>query len=516
MTYARNGKVWRFTGGRALACACAMAAAAALTGCMPGGDDDDNSSQSAAQKFAGPDAGRTQVSRSAKKDALLNINPVEQIGRGIDETVQTVKRAGQQLASVNPVATQHANVAVSLLPDAAPVSIEAGLADFYAALKGLETRKRAKPVTVVHLGDANVAGDQFTGDIRTQLQGRFGQAGRGLMQPAVYPAQGIKFDRGGQWRTVSSIETEGFFGISGVKIVASTPDAWLRLTALEAPFDWAEVTLETGPSFGTAIISVDGEQRQVTTASAKQELTTVRFAKPGRELMVKAKGDSEVRVHSWSAGNNRPGVNYVNLGLAKATALTPERWNPAAVEADLKRLAPSLIVLGFGTNEGFDDKFDAATYEQHLLQVIARLKTAAPEASFIIVGPPDAARMPAFAANLGSGSDTCRPLTAQEITSYERWMRKDDPRLARWFSPPKLQDARASLRRVAANVNAYFWDWSKLMGGPCGIHAWVHAEPPLAAANHVQLTAEGAKRSARSFTAEIMSGYTAYSTAARR
>jgi hypothetical protein len=510
MTQIQNSSKWMLKSSHTVVRICAAAALLTLAGCMPGGDDE--TVPGPKQNFAGGDD--AQVNRSDKKASLLNISPVDHISRGFDETVKTVQRAGEQIAAVQPLGSS--NDAVSSLPDAAPVSIEGSLSNFYSALKALEGRKRTKPVTIVHLGDAFVAGDQFTGDLRTQLQARFGRAGRGLMQPAIYPAQGIKFDRGGQWRAVSSVETEGFFGISGVKIVTSAPDAWLRLTATDVMFDWAEVTLETGPSLGTAIISAGPEQRTVTTASPKQELITVALPVTGRELKVTAKGDGEIRVHSWAAGNNKPGINYVNLGVAKASALTPARWNQAALEADMRRLAPSLIILSFGTSEGFDDRLNIPAYEQRVMQVVDRLKKAAPEASIIVTGPPDGARMPAFASAIGGGTDTCRPLTGQEIASYDKWMHKSDMRLARWFAPPKLQEARASLRRVAANSNAYFWDWSRLMGGACGIHAWVHSEPPLASADHVQLTTEGARRSARTFFTEMMAGYAGYAVTARK
>jgi hypothetical protein len=51
------------------------------------------------------------------------------------------------------------------------------------------------------------------------------------------------------------------------------------------------------------------------------------------------------------------------------------------------------------------------------------------------------------------------------------------------------------------------------MGGTCGIHAWVHSDPPLAAADHVHLTEEGSRRSARLLFRELMAGYDDYDRA---
>ena len=73
---------------------------------------------------------------------------------------------------------------------------------------------------------------------------------------------------------------------------------------------------------------------------------------------------------------------------------------------------------------------------------------------------------------------------------------------------------RQALRRAAAASKAYFWDWSKIMGGTCGVHAWVHSDPPLAANDHIHLTEEGSKRSARLLFRELMTSYDAFDRAA--
>ncbi len=484
-----------------------VAAALSVGGCLPGADSDEGTFKATLGRFTSSETDAPQVNRADKKDALLSMRAVDDLGEGLASTVRSVRRAGEQLVSVERSAPVTGSLGRAL-PEAEAITIDAALFDFYNALRTVEARKRDKPLTIVHFGDDHIASDRFSGDLREQFQSRFGQSGRGMLQPGLFPARGVKFDRGGQWRSSSSVEDSGgIYGATGVKLTAKGSDAWLRLTSADGPFDWVEVTLETGPKQGSAIISIDGEAKVVPTAAPSPDWKKIRLNRPGRELTVRAKGDGEIKVHSWMVGNLRPGVNYVNLGLPRATALTPERWSPSLLAADLKSLEPSLIILTYGTIEGFDDTLNMPAYEQRLLQVIGRMKIAAPEASFLIIGPPDGARMPAFAASQGGGMDACRGLTALEIARYAKWMAKGDMRMARWHAPPKLNGVRTVLRRVAAHVNAYFWDWSKIMGGQCGIHAWVHAEPPLAAGDHVQLTAEGAKRSARTLFNELMGGY---------
>ena len=63
------------------------------------------------------------------------------------------------------------------------------------------------------------------------------------------------------------------------------------------------------------------------------------------------------------------------------------------------------------------------------------------------------------------------------------------------------------MQRSAEAQGALYWDWSRLMGGPCGMHAWAHAKPELALPDHATLTDEGYQRSARALFGELLQGY---------
>ena len=118
--------------------------------------------------------------------------------------------------------------------------------------------------------------------------------------------------------------------------------------------------------------------------------------------MVKPKGDGPITVLSVATGTNGPGIAYSNLGLPGATALTAEKWNPDFAANDLKKLNPDLILIEYGTREGFDDTLDVRQYEERLGVIIDQIKQKAPQASILIAGPPDAARLPGFAGCGGS------------------------------------------------------------------------------------------------------------------
>ncbi len=403
-----------------------------------------------------------------------------------------------------------ATVPVPTIDDIPEVPADVALRHFFEALADLETQREKRAVTILHIGDSHIAADRFSGSLREQFQSRFGDAGRGMLMPSLYLARGVKFDRGGKWKVaLSTGGGEGPFGVTGAKVSASDRSAWIRLTMKDKPFAWCEITLDSGPDNGTVVLGLDGQIKEASTHGDQKGWRNIRLEGGARELLIRPKGDGEVAIHSIAIGSDNPGVRYVNLGLPGATALTPLSWEQSYLQNDLERLNPDLIILSYGTDESLRESLNIPDYEAQVSVAISRLRRIAPQASLIVIGPPDISVMPKFAARTGRASDVCRDLSPSERVNYDAMIEAEDPRLARWHPPRNLTAIRSSLRRLAAAHNAFFWDWSRPMGGACGIHAWVHSKPPLAAKDHVHLTEEGSQRSARLLFRQVISAYDA-------
>jgi hypothetical protein len=466
--------------------------------------DGDSDSEARLAPFATSSL-QNEVNRSGKKDSIsFGFTPLlgQLGGASTSEGQGTEKLARANFGAITNAPEEGSDI-IQPTPNAA-----VALSAFYKALRELQTGNRTKPVTILHLGDSHIASDRFSGDLREHLQARFGSAGRGLMIPGPFKARDVKSEAGGQWTVLSSVNSSAApFGLTGMKVSATSKDAWLRLNSTESPFDWAEITFETGPNFGTAEVSIDGETKTIPCDGKAKEWKSLRQSHPGRELMVRATGDGPITMLSWATGTNRPGIRYSSLPLRRANALTPGAWDSNLLAADMKRIEPDLIIFSYGSEEGMNDNLDPDYYTRSVATNIAYLKQSAPNASVLVVGPPDAARMPRFAVTAGSGANACRPLSSQEAAGYTKLIGEQDQRLARWHPPLRLGQVRAALSRAAAANGSYFWDWSKVMGGACGIHAWVHASPALATSDHMQLTADGSKRSAKALFFDLMSGF---------
>jgi hypothetical protein len=304
------------------------------------------------------------------------------------------------------------------------------LHNFYNALSALAARRRTQPLTILHFGGDRIVDDHFAGTLRDLFTGRFGSAGRGLMMPGLFPVRGMKVDRGGQWTLSNAAgSAEGPFGITGARMTAAHTDAWMRFTSAQSPFDWLEVTFLTGPGFGSAILSVDGNTKLVPTLGAGFNETTIQIPTKSREILIKPRGDGPISVLSVATGTNTPGILYSNLGLPGASATTSAKWTPDLAAGELRRINPDLILLDYGTSEGFDEKLDPRQYEIRLRLVIDQIKQWAPQASILIAGPPDGARLPAFAGS--AGTQVCRALNPPEIAAYTGMMERADGASAR-------------------------------------------------------------------------------------
>jgi lysophospholipase L1-like esterase len=132
---------------------------------------------------------------------------------------------------------------------------------------------------------------------------------------------------------------------------------------------------------------------------------------------------------------------------------------------------PDLIVIAYGTNEVTDGDWTVDSYSRMLVGIINRLRSAAPEASFLIIGPPDRSIA-------GAGG---------------------------WASVAKLPTLIEAQRRAAELAGAALWSEYDAMGGGGSMNAWVSRG--LGQFDHVHFTAGGYYRLAALFYRDLMSAY---------
>jgi lysophospholipase L1-like esterase len=362
-----------------------------------------------------------------------------------------------------------------------PVGIEGGakaLARLHAALRRAAAGKgRAR---LVFYGDSHLARDHATGELRRRLQARFGDAGPGFAPIAEpfdnYRHLGLKVAPAGGWTRVRASASAGrteACGVLGVALEASGKALGFVEGARATRFD---LFYYRRPGGGSIEVSLDGgAPRRVSTAGAAIETGFERIrARDGEHrFQVDALGDGPVRLFGASIERSRPGVIVDTLAIPGARARDQLPWDEAVQRAQLRRLAPDLVVLAYGTNELSNERLNVAQYERDLRALVERVQKAAPRASCLLVGPADVPLLQP------DGAWTVRPSEAEVV---------------------------AVQRRVASERGCGYFDLVAFQGGPGSMPRWVAHVPPLARPDHTHFTAEGHQRIAAELERALLEG----------
>mgnify|MGYP003571060784 CR=1 FL=1 len=401
-----------------------------------------------------------------------------------------------------------------------------GLAAFYGALEELESGTRTRAVSILHLGDSHIAADRFSGDLAARFQVRFGDGGRGLFPPAepfpYFARQGYEVSASAGWQIANSqrVEASGPFGLTGIRAQSGSAADFMRLAARAGAFSSFAVDVWGTPEGGSFQLLLNGEEAGVFSTKGRGLIRVALKRGMASRAELRPMGDGPVTVLGWGSAPPASGVLYEAQGIPGARLSVLERWDEDVLRAELEALQPDLIILDYGTNEGFDDALSPVSYKRLLGQKLRRLSEWAPGASLAVIGARSGARLPSY---LKTGAERrtypCVPLALNEKAKYGALLAQESPVLARWHAPPSLSAVRAAQEETAAAEGAFFWNAAAAMavgdGTACAIHDWALAEPALAYPDHVHLTPAGAERLAARFWEALMGPYEAAQCRAR-
>ncbi|MCS6627131.1 hypothetical protein N0B44_29880 [Roseibacterium beibuensis] len=371
-----------------------------------------------------------------------------------------------------------------------------GLNSLFEALAASEAEERAEPVRIVQIGDSHTLGDRITGKVRADLQGRFGHGGRGAL-PAGPPY-------GGYAPFQANMEARGWaVEAAPLHYLASGPVPDFGLAALRGrAVPGAELTIRLEPGAEARRVGVCGWPRgrgdglsidpdndlpwlADLNGSDDDGPACFRFDMPRRatELTLSGVGPGVILDTVWTE-SGEGGVVLSSLGQSGGMLADLASRDDRMVGMTLGALEPSLIVLAYGTNEGFDDGLDPVAYEQLLRAQIARLRRMPPfGVAILILGAPDALR--------GGQTDGCSA---------------DGQRAP----PPSLGLVRDVQRRVAADLGVAFWDWHGRMGGDCSADRLALRTDPYVRGDRVHFTGAGADWIGGVLAADLMAAYDAW------
>lgn len=195
-------------------------------------------------------------------------------------------------------------------------------------------------------------------------------------------------------------------------------------------------------------------------------------------------GDSHVAADWWTGklrrsfyqDFGREFMSYEAKGRNGARATDPLKWDWEAIADGFVDNPPALIVVAYGTNEAGDSDLDLGEYKAQFERLLQHYKEAAPDASLLVIAPPDRAIF----------------------------------RRGQWRTLARLPELIATQREATLNEGAAFWNQFAAIGGAGSSNRWANRTPKLAQKDRVHLTLAGYELIADSLYAELMREYELY------
>jgi lysophospholipase L1-like esterase len=347
---------------------------------------------------------------------------------------------------------------------------------------------------ILQIGDSHTAADLFTGEVRDRLQEKFGAGG--LFLPPGIPKAGvqsaeinIRADDAWTYKAMASTDEPDHFWLSGYTATVTQSGAKVTFTAkTQQAFDAIDVSFLKNNGGGRANILLDGTIVDQVSLDGRPGDPLIRRLMPPdgkvgsfKTLQVVTSSGGPVEFSGVFVDQRKSGVSYLSVGFPGARVTVLKRMAPENLADDMSRIDPDMVVLAFGTNEGFDDNLDIDAYKQTLAGIVGDMLKANPRLKVVIVGPPPAARK----------ENSCTDVRTQ----------CGSPPIAGscWAQPPKLNSVRDAEREVAKAQGAIFWDWSSVLPTACALELGHLGDPAIFGPDRVHMTGTGYRNSADAF-----------------
>jgi lysophospholipase L1-like esterase len=424
-----------------------------------------------------PKKAPSKASKTTGKKKYVSSAAKKSRGSKLKSVAKKIVTAPKTLVTAKARAAAHDYVYENVADGAdIPVENAAALIPFFEQLYRHQRGEMAGPVHILHYGDSHTAADEWTGDLRTRFQEKFGDGGSGFSLAGrpwnSYRRMDVRSGSTRGWHTDGLVGRagDGVYGLGGVSLSTASAHEAIYLDANAAEF---ELFYYQQPGGGTLQIYDNGTPMEQISTDGEPGPAYYRLeATPGMHRVEAETLDrSSVRLFGWVA-ENTTGVTYEELGINGAEASIILGWNEETLRSNIERRNPALIVLAYGTNEAGRKDWTLESYREMYSNLIARLRADAPTATILVVGPPD---------------------------------RTQKVRKIGWQTMEKI-DVIAEAQKEAALANGCaFWDLRAKMGGKGSMLKWVAAG--MAQADHVHFTGPGYRMLGDAVFRDVMSQY---------
>ncbi|MDP2339421.1 MAG: GDSL-type esterase/lipase family protein [Deltaproteobacteria bacterium] len=283
--------------------------------------------------------------------------------------------------------------------------VRTALDPFFATLDSIVRGDVDARAGVVMFGNSLIASDHVTDIVREELQGRFGDGGRGFLlvdRLSKVAGRRVRTGHGSEGWVVRSFAQDpplptgvrfGFTGALHESSVDGDTTTWGLERGTRARLSW----LDTGAGLR---LTVDGTEvlrvpKATTTTATTGQAQSIEVRLPaGKDLKLVA--DKGARVFGVAIEREVPGVIVDSIGVPAASArLYVEATDPSLFVSQVAERSPALVTLMLGGNETRALSYGTITearMEEKFIALLDRVREAAPHAACLIVTPIDAAK----------------------------------------------------------------------------------------------------------------------------
>ena len=342
-----------------------------------------------------------------------------------------------------------------------------------------------KPIHILWLGDSHTASDFISGGTRGALQIELGNAGRGFIDGGIpykgFSPQHLQITTDPELKTLKSFPLSksdgGPFGLGGYRVQISNPSLYKiksdqkheKIVICDTKKDAENIKCNRIKHNETDELTIDGSVYE------------------GREI---------ASVGMW---NNHSGVVLSSFGVPGSTLKDLAARDDISIKNQIAVLPPSLIIVAYGTNEGFSDTFNTDDYKNLLDSQIKRFKKLAPHADILLLLAPDANK-----ASLNRAEDvSCKALPPELAAKYPQINHAELG--AGYYIPPNLSKVRNAQIEFAKEMNIAYWDWHNAMGGDCSAANLSLLQEREIAGDRVHFTKIGGTKIGQRLAGDILS-----------
>jgi lysophospholipase L1-like esterase len=289
------------------------------------------------------------------------------------------------------------------------------------------------------------------------LQDRFGEGGHGYAIIAnAWPGWfhiDVSRKASADWLVstcVGPYAKDGLYGLGCASFSAHHKGVWSEIAT--ATLDkWGrkvssfEIVFLKQPDGGAFDVVVDGKTLETVETAADESAVAyhrVKVKDGAHSLKVVSDSDKPVRMFGIRMERDEPGLSLSAMGITGARARFLDKQDDAHFARVLQAAKPDLVALAFGSNEITDGlMYPVKDYRETLVAVMKQVEKAVPDASLMLVGPPDMAS-----------------------------------KNAAWgHSRPMANIIAKNQKELAAERGWAFWDQYQAMGGGGSMWSWIQA-----------------------------------------